>query len=557
MATEKQFLRSLTMEKPQRSAMKRLERRLSFQGIEKPRFLRIEEREEEMGVTDERKKKKKKNKNKGPAQKRGDSPLHLACRSGDLLQVREILFNGEQSGNLRGLISGQNIEGETPIYVAAETGQVELVRELLKHSDVQSASIKAKNGFDAFHIAVKEDHVDVLTELMSSLPESAMTVGPSNVTALDTAANQGHIDVVNLLLETNASLAKITRNNGKTVLHVAARQGHVEVVRALLAKEPGLNFRSDRKGQAAIHMAVKGQNVDVVTELVRPDPSVVNLEDNKGNSALHIATSKGRSAMVESLLKVEGVNVNACNKQGETALDISAKKRSEDITSLLRRAGAVAASDRAAPASPAKQLTQTVSEIKHDVHTQLQQTHRTGVHVNRIKKRLKKLHTAGLNNAINSSTVVAVLIATIAFAAIFTLPGQYVEEPTPGYRLGDAYIATSAPFVVFFVADSLALFISLAVVVAQTSIVVVEHEAKKRMVSIINKRSWWLTLVTTAMGTIIMFATLGSMCYCIVYQKMEQGNKRKLRRSFGGSQSRSLSGFDSDSDVHNSSMYVL
>nr|GLL36102.1 uncharacterized protein At4g38062-like [Ipomoea trifida] len=46
------------------------------------------------------------------------------------------------------------------------------------------------------------------------------------------------------------------------------------------------------------------------------------------------------------------------------------------------------------------------------------------------------------------------------------------------------------PFTVFIIFDSLALFISLAVVVVQTSVVVVERKAKKQMMAVINKLMW-------------------------------------------------------------------
>lgn len=84
--------------------------------------------------------------------------------------------------------------------------------------------------------------------------------------------------------------------------------------------------------------------------------------------------------------------------------------------------------------------------------------------VQKIAKKLKKLHISGLNNAINSATVVAVLIATVAFAAIFTVPGQYVEAKEQSFSLGQANIANNAAFMIFFVFDILALFISLAVI---------------------------------------------------------------------------------------------
>ena len=126
------------------------------------------------------------------------------------------------------------------------------------------------------------------------------------------------------------------------------------------------------------------------------------------------------------LLSIEGANINAINKARETPLDIAEKFGTPELVSVLKEAGAANSSEQGK--NPAKQLKQTVSDIKHDVRSQLQQTRQTGVRVQKIVKRLKKLHIEGLNNAINSATIVAVLIATVAFAAIFTVPGQFVED---------------------------------------------------------------------------------------------------------------------------------
>ncbi|KAM0946495.1 putative ankyrin repeat-containing domain, PGG domain, ankyrin repeat-containing domain superfamily [Dioscorea sansibarensis] len=505
--------------------------------------------------------------------KRGDTQLHLAARAGNAALAEKTISECKES-HLKDLVSKQNQDGETALYVAAESGHVEVVCEILKVSDMQAAAIKASNSFDALHIAAKQGHAGVIKELLSSFPPLAMTTNIGNSTALDTAAAQGHIDVVNLLLGTDASLAKIARNNGKTVLHSAARMGHVEVVKTLLSKDPGLGMRTDKKGQAAIHMAVKGNNVEMIMELLKPDPSlVINLQDNKGNTPLHIATRKGRPEVLRALLSVEGIDVNAVNRTGETALGIAERISNEEVATILRAAGAVAVR-HTAPAT-AKQLKQTVSDIKHGVQSQLRQTRQTGLRVQKIRKRLQKLHISGLNNAINSNTVVAVLIATVAFAAIFTVPGQYVEDPTVGYTPGEAYIATDPAFTVFLVFDSLALFISLAVVVVQTSLIVIQQKAKRTMVFVMNKlmwiaclfisiafvsltfivvgrNGWWLAWCTLAIGTSIMVTTMGSMCYCIIIHRIEEKNLRNIKRT---SRSRSKSftlSVASDSEILNS-----
>ncbi|KAF7851379.1 hypothetical protein BT93_L4050 [Corymbia citriodora subsp. variegata] len=570
------------MEKPENSREKEregkgieMEKQKSFgRGLmEKQKSFRIAMERQLSFISSDKKKAKE-----SPG-KRGDSPLHLAARAGNSSKVREILHNCSPNES-KSLLSKLNLESETPLYAAAEYGHVSVVAEILKHSDLESASIPARNGFDAFHIAAKHGHLEVLKELLRVFPNLEMTTDSSCTTALHTAAAQGHIDVVNLLLETDSNLIKIARNNGKSVLHTAARMGHLEVVRSLSNKDPSSGFRTDKKGQTALHMAVKGQNEEIVLELIKPNPSILSSEDNKGNTPLHIATRKGRIQIVRCLLSVEGINLNPINKAGETPLDIAEKFGTPELVAVLTEAGASHSKDYGKPPSAAKQLKQTVSDIKHDVQSQLQQTRQTGAKVQKIAKRLKKLHISGLNNAINSATVVAVLIATVAFAAIFTVPGQYVQDKIKGSSVGEANIAKQSPFIIFFISDSLALFISLAVVVVQTSVVVIEEKAKRQLVFVINKLMWlaclfisiafislsyvvvgskqrWLAVCATLIGSTIMLTTIGSMCYCVVMHRLEEKKLRNIRRAESRSYSMSMA---SEPDILNSGnkrMYAL
>ncbi|KAL0771067.1 hypothetical protein Bca101_036218 [Brassica carinata] len=267
---------------------------------------------------------------------------------------------------------------------------------------------------------------------------------------------------------------------------------HVKVVKALLASEPAIAIRMDKKGQTALHMAAKGTNVEVVEELIKADRSSINIADTKGNTALHIAARKGRSHIVKLLLDNNITDTKAVNRTGETALDTAEKVGNPEVALISQKHGVPSAKTikPSGATNPARELKQTVSDIKHEVHNQLEHTRQTRRRVQGIAKQLNKMHTEGLNNAINSTTVVAVLIATVAFAAIFTVPGQYVEDTSnlpDGHSLGEANIASTTPFIIFFIFDFIALFISLAVVVVQTSVVVIENKAKKQMMVVINK----------------------------------------------------------------------
>ena len=269
-------------------------------------------------------------------------------------------------------------------------------------------------------------------------------------------------------------------------------------------------------------------------------------------------------------------------QHGETALDTAGKTGHPEIRVILQEHGCQSAKIiKPQEKNPGRELKQTVSDIKHEVHYHLEHTCQTTEHVQGIAKYVNKMHAEGLNNAINSTTVVGILIATVTFAAIFTVLGQYVDDPSeipPGQSLGEANIAHlfSAPFIIFFfLFDSIALFISLAVVVVQTSVVVIENRVKKQLMSIINKLMWMAcTLVSVAflalsyivdgenekrlavgvtiIGATIMVTTLGTMCYWVVKHRIESSSMRSIRRSSLGSRSRSFSvSLMSDSEILN------
>lgn len=301
-----------------------------------------------------------------------------------------------------------------------------------------------------------------------------------------------------------------------------------------------------------------------------------------------VVTNPGLSVLqiVKLLLGQRETDKAAVNRSNETAIDTAEKTGNAEIKTILEEHGVQSAKNikPQSAQNTARELKQTVSDIKHEVHYQLEHTRQTRKRVQGIAKRLNKMHAEGLNNAINSTTVVAVLIATVAFAAIFTVPGQYVDDPTQipeGETLGEANIAPQAPFIIFFVFDSIALFISLAVVVVQTSVVVIESKAKKQMMAIINKLMWlacvlitvaflalsfvvvgkherWLAIGVTIIGTTIMATTLGTMSYWVIRHRIEASNLRSIRKSSMGSRSRSFSvSVMSDSELLNNKMYAI
>ncbi|KAL0388165.1 UNVERIFIED_CONTAM: Ankyrin repeat-containing protein ITN1 [Sesamum radiatum] len=437
-----------------------------------------------------------------------DTELHLAAQRGDLAAVKQIL--DEINCQMEGSSSGADFDQEVAEIRASVVNEV---NEL---------------GETALYTAAERGHIDVVKELLKySNTETLTKKNRSMFDPLHIAACQGHHAIVQVLLDHDPGLIK-----------TIARQGHVDIVKALLDKDPQLARRTDKKGQTALHMAVKGVNSEVVKLLLEADAAIVMLPDKFGNTALHIATRKKRAEIVSDLLRLPDTNVNALNRDHKTALDIA-----EDLP-----------------------LSEESSEIRECLcrYGALEQTKRTNKNVHGIAKELRKLHREGINNATNSVTVVAVLFATVAFAAIFTVPGGDDDN-------GMAVVVSSASFKIFFIFNAIALFTSLAVVVVQITLVRGETKAERRVVVVINKLMWlasvctsvafmassyivvgrkheWAAILVTVVGGVIMAGVLGTMTYYVVKSKRTRSMRKREKHARSGSNSWHHSEF-SDSDI--------
>ncbi|KAJ6721316.1 PROTEIN PHOSPHATASE 1 REGULATORY SUBUNIT [Salix viminalis] len=502
-----------------------------------------------------------------------------AVRSGDLESLKQIV--GDRPSDVSDLMSLQTEAGETALYIAADNNLEELFSYLIKLCDFETVKIRPKSDLDAFHLAAKKGHLGIVKELLAMWPELCKLCNSSNTSPLYSAAVANHLDVVNAILDADVSSLGIVRKNGKTALHTAARYGLLDMVKVLILRDPGIVCIKDKKGQTALHMAVKGQSTSVVEEILLADHSILNERDKKGNTAVHIATRKSRPQIIFHLLNYTSINVNIINNERETAMDLADKllygESALEIKDALIEAGAKHAR-HVGQMDEAMELKRTVSDIKHEVHSQLLQNETTNRRVSGIAKELRKLHREAVQNTTNSVTVVAVLFASIAFLAIFNLPGQYM---TGGSETGKANIANSVGFQVFCLLNATSLFISLAVVVVQITLVAWDTQAQKQVVSVVNKLMWaacactcgaflsiafvvvgnkssWMAITITLTGAPILVGTLASMCYFVFRQHFGafRDSQRRIKRA-SGSKSFSWSVHStniSDPDEYNSDL---
>jgi hypothetical protein len=279
------------------------------------------------------------------------------------------------------------------------------------------------------------------------------------------------------------------------------------------------------------------------------------------------------------------MNVNAINNQQETALDLADKLPYGDSSLEIKEALSECCAKTArhiGKVNEAMKLKRAVSDIKHEVQSQLIQNEKTRKRVSGIAKELRKIHREVIQNTINSVTVVAVLFASIAFMALFSLPGQYGKQQP---EAGKANIAHEVAFSVFCLLNATSLFISLAVVVVQITLVAWDTRAQRKIVSVINKLMWtacsctcgaflaiafvvvgkerWMATTVTMLGTPILVGTLAYLCYFVFRRHfgLRSDSQRVLAKRPSGSKSFSwsYSAHISDLEEYNSDveMYAL
>nr|XP_027096240.1 ankyrin repeat-containing protein ITN1-like [Coffea arabica] len=282
------------------------------------------------------------------------------------------------------------------------------------------------DGNTALHEAVKNNFYEVAKLLVQQDPEFRYRPNHAMETPLYLAVEKGYRDFAVLILTTSKSPAYLGPGH-KTALHAAAIWNlPVSLTKYLLIAE-----LVDKFGWTALHYAAKLNHPaklnheDVVKLLLSAKRSTayVAARNDDSRTALHIAVIHGHVAVVQELLSIAQI-------VGRNILtDILIKDE-------LEQAGGTRGY-------------RNVATVKKNLRVSNPDE----------VKRVEKL-------AANYS-IVATLIATVTFAAGFTVPGGNYSD---GPHKGMAVLSKKAAFITFVISDSLAMFASIGAVLGLTRI---------------------------------------------------------------------------------------
>ncbi|XP_054789833.1 protein ACCELERATED CELL DEATH 6-like [Prosopis cineraria] len=298
------------------------------------------------------------------------------------------------------------------------------------------------------------------------------------------------VAVLKEIVDKKEELMFLTDEDGNTPLHYAAFTGYVEGVRELLNKSTLVAFQRNSKSNLPIHFACGKGHIQVVEELLRVQgPRASFSLNNEGRNILHIASMRGKSKMVKYLLKHPKINSKTVNEKdllnGDTPLHLASRKLylwtldhlSRDkriIVNLVNDQGLTAIDIIRSQSKFPMTRIEFYKRLRH-VTTYLLDliTLQLGAcmiliyagaslkHNNKLRPKRVVNKEWNENDGANTLIIVAVLVATVTFAAGFTIPGGVYssDDPVPKKR-GIAVLSDQTLFKIFMTFNTIAMYCS-------------------------------------------------------------------------------------------------
>ncbi|XP_011047471.1 PREDICTED: ankyrin-1-like isoform X2 [Populus euphratica] len=309
------------------------------------------------------------------ANKRGETPLHLAARYGHSNVVKVLIdrakalpadpesgvtkakmmlrmTNGERDTALHEAARNSrshvveiltkedpefsypaNVHGETPLYIAAYIDDYSWGQEREKVIDeiltnCISVDYGGPNGRTALHAAIEVgDHVsETARKLLEKEKTLTKTTDENGWSQLHYAAYYFRSPrVLKVLLEYDASAAYIAETEKKrTALHIAAIQGHVNAMKEIVSGCPACCELVDNRGWNALHYAVASKDKKAFEECMENIPELARLKtkkDDKGNTPFHLIAALAHQQKQWILVLDEG-DIYGLNKRKLSVDDI-------------------------------------------------------------------------------------------------------------------------------------------------------------------------------------------------------------------------------------------
>ncbi|KAI8552746.1 hypothetical protein RHMOL_Rhmol06G0291000 [Rhododendron molle] len=411
-----------------------------------------------------------------------NTPLHIAARFGNKNVVSEI-YNRQQS-----LLTRPNLDGDTPLHVAARAGHFDtvcfIVEEILSSScrDIENRinqgmemlRLRNKGNNTVMHEAVRNHHLRVAEFLIKLDPSLACLVNDVGESPLYLAARDGMLEIVNGILMEAPSSAH-GGSDGQTALHAAIVEGHFNVMDALVRAKPQLIKEADHHGSTPLYYAASSGDPRMVQRLLQFDTATVYMSNKEGQSPLHVAASKGHTKVLKVIICYCPDSGELLDLRGRNILHVAVLSGEINIVRYIlgttELEGLIDQSDNEGNTplhlATIERKTQIVQYLMWDRRADPRAKNYMGQQATDDSESFKKISLSKSEEIEAASKMqtykqmghtllmVATLIATVTFAAAFTMPGGFNNNLGPSQ--GEALLQSADSLRWFIISDSVAM----------------------------------------------------------------------------------------------------
>ncbi|RID43362.1 hypothetical protein BRARA_I00228 [Brassica rapa] len=305
----------------------------------------------------------------------GDTALHLAMKCRSAQCILSLVHAYPQACFLA------NNKGVSPLFIAIQEGLTAMVKSLLENSDSDGTDLQLEGRKDLVHVALKARNTDIIDVILKKYPSLENERDEEGMTCLSFGASIGFYKGVCNLLDRSTRGVYECNDDGSFPIHIAVQKCHMGVVFAILIRCPNSKHLLNRKGQNILHIASRSGKAAFFLSVLLERTSKVQLmekQDIDGNTPLHLATISWRPRTIYLLLfHYKGKCMNTVNNDARQSTWLMFKKK------ITRRTDPPAGDKN--------------------------------------------------KDYVNTLLVVAALVATVTFAAGFTIPGGFnSSEPNQG-----------------------------------------------------------------------------------------------------------------------------
>ncbi|XP_059436406.1 ankyrin repeat-containing protein ITN1-like [Corylus avellana] len=464
----------------------------------------------------------------------------------------------------------QYLDTSVRLYQAALKGDWQVAKNLAEKCPHLLRRPITEGNETALHIAVTAKRADFVKELVKWMtPDEIALQNNAGSTALYFAAVSGMVLIAMEMVEVNPQLPLIRGSSGKTPLYVAALNGRREMVWYLYSVTPFEDLEpieridilvatisTDLYGfkgmcnkalmqtlahelleliwrevlilpkdqfsnvidvhSASLFGAAKVGNVEYIITVLRSYPDLIWQVDRKRRSIFHIAVKYRHESVFNLIYEIGAIK------------DIIAQYIDDNERNMLHLAGRLAPLHRlniisGAPLQMQRELL-WFKEIEKIVPRSYKKKNNIDQEGRKVAKttpwelftkeheKLKEQGEKWMKDTANYCMLVATLIATVVFAAAFTVPGGNNQE------IGTPIFLKSKWFTVFFISDALALVSSSTSILVFLSILTSRYTEKDFLVSLPTRLLFGLATLFISIASMVV--AFSATCFLVHNSEM-------------------------------------